>query len=104
SRSSAFADDLLPARRLRLVCFVQRTRITRLLVELAAMGAAGNLARADKGSPLVTRQVRNAMAGLPDAVVSRAGMTRDSFSPSCSWLWGFADKHERKKNVRYASS
>jgi hypothetical protein len=76
--------------------FVQRMRAARSLFELAAMGAAGDLARADKGSLLRQGKVRNAMAGSPDAVVSRNGMTRDSLSPSCSWLSGLAENHERK--------
>jgi hypothetical protein len=71
-------------------------RITRSLVKPAAMGAAGDLARADKDRLLRQGKVRNAMAGSPDAVASRIGVMRDSFSPSCSWLSGLAENHERK--------
>jgi hypothetical protein len=66
------------------------------LIEPAALGAAGNLARADKDRLLQQGKVRNAMAGSPDAVARRTAVTRDSLSPSCSWLSGLAENHERK--------
>jgi hypothetical protein len=94
-RNSAFADDLFRAGRLSPARFAEQREKRVRSIEPAAIGAAGNLARADKDRLLQQGKVRNAMAGSPDAVAPRIAEMRDSFSPSCSWLSGLARNHER---------
>ena len=74
--------------------------LTRSLDSAGSDRRGRRLARADKDRLLRQGKVRNAMAGSPDAVAPRTAVMCDSFSPSCSWLSGLAENHERRSNVR----
>jgi hypothetical protein len=60
------------------------------------MDAAGNLARADKDRSCDKARFETPWQDRQTLLFSRVAVARDSFSPSCSWLSGLAENHERK--------